>query len=52
MNYFEIMVLSDSICMWLTDNAVRTDWMGAQLATSIDSISFDFSFWAYLRCHS
>lgn len=51
MNYFEIMALSDSIYTWLTGNVVRTDWTEAPLATLIDSLSFDFSFWAYLQCH-
>ena len=46
------MAPSDSICTWLTGNVARTDWTVAPLATSIDSLSFDFSFWAYSQSHS
>ena len=46
------MAPSDSIHTWLTGNVARTDWTVAPLATSIDSLSFDFSFWAYSQSHS
>ena len=46
------MAPSDSIYTWLTGNVERTDWMVAPLTTSIDSLSFNFSFWAYSRSHS
>ena len=41
------MALSDSSGTWLTGNVVKTDWTAGQLATSVDSLSFDSSFWAY-----
>ena len=46
------MAPSDSIYTWLTGNAAMTDWTAALLATSVGSLSFDFSFWAYLWSHS
>ena len=41
------MAPSDSSDKWPTGNAAKTDWKVVQLATSIGSLSFDSSFWAY-----
>jgi hypothetical protein len=46
-----IMALSDSTYTWLTGNVVRIDLTAAPLTASVDLLSFDSSFWAYLKCH-